>query len=244
MKYWRVCLKLAVLVPLLILFQSVSVSADSNDPLPSWNEGSSKNGIIDFVGRVTKSDSPDFVAPEERIATFDNDGTLWSEKPFYFQLFFAMDRVKALAPQHPEWKTKQPFKFATPEWQYTLDHREDDLFRATHELLSNAVMDAGRNRLLFMMTRLEEIRSAASPPQEKVVWGGMNLVVTPDIKKRALDLIYDQRMNPLLTWKARAFSWLFFCKGALAYLKMGIEKGQEFADAMVVKLVLGDKLEK
>jgi phosphoserine phosphatase len=80
------------------------------DPLPSWNDGSVKKAITDFVARVTTQGSPDFVPAEQRIATFDNDGTLWCEQPFYFQMAFAFDRVKALAPQHPEWKTKQPFK--------------------------------------------------------------------------------------------------------------------------------------
>ncbi len=80
------------------------------DPLPSWNEGTAKQSIADFVARVTNPASPEFVPEAERIATFDNDGTLWSEKPAYFQLLFAIDRVKALAPEHPEWRTQQPFK--------------------------------------------------------------------------------------------------------------------------------------
>ncbi len=79
------------------------------DPLPSWNDGKSKQSIMDFVSKVTEKGSPDFVAIPERIATFDNDGNLWAEQPMYFQLFFAADRVKALAPQHPEWKTEEPF---------------------------------------------------------------------------------------------------------------------------------------
>jgi phosphoglycolate phosphatase-like HAD superfamily hydrolase len=79
------------------------------DPLPSWNDGAAKKSLVDFVGRVTREGGPDFVTAPERIATFDNDGTLWSEKPVPFQLLFAFDRVKALAPQHPEWKTKEPF---------------------------------------------------------------------------------------------------------------------------------------
>lgn len=82
----------------------------AQDPLPSWNVGKAKSSIVDFVNRVTTPDGPDFVPVEERIATFDNDGCLWSEKPYYFQLAFAIDRVKALAPKHPEWKTQQPFK--------------------------------------------------------------------------------------------------------------------------------------
>src|SRR6184192_3608376 len=84
-------------------------TAYAQDPLPSWNDGPAKKSITEFVAKVTKEGSSDFVPPEERIATFDNDGTLWCEQPMYFQLLFAIDRVKALAPQHPEWKTKEPF---------------------------------------------------------------------------------------------------------------------------------------
>jgi phosphoglycolate phosphatase-like HAD superfamily hydrolase len=79
------------------------------DPLPSWNQGAARQAIVDFVGKVTKEGSPDFVPAPERIAVFDNDGTLWSEQPMYFQAFFIFDRIKALAPQHPEWKEKEPF---------------------------------------------------------------------------------------------------------------------------------------
>ena len=84
-------------------------AAFAADPLPSWNDGPAKQSIINFVTKVTKAGSPDFVPEPERIATFDNDGTLWSEQPMYFQLLFAVDRVKALAPQHPEWQTQEPF---------------------------------------------------------------------------------------------------------------------------------------
>jgi phosphoglycolate phosphatase-like HAD superfamily hydrolase len=79
------------------------------DPLPSWNDTAPKQAIVDFVTRVTTVGAPDFVPVDQRIATFDNDGTLWAEQPLYFQLAFALDRVKVLAPQHPEWKTKEPF---------------------------------------------------------------------------------------------------------------------------------------
>ncbi len=78
-------------------------------PLPSWNEGPAKTAIVEFVGKVTREGSPDFVPVAERIAVFDNDGTLWSEQPMYVQFLFAIDRVTALAPRHPEWKTKEPF---------------------------------------------------------------------------------------------------------------------------------------
>ncbi|MFG0285862.1 MAG: HAD family hydrolase [Phycisphaerales bacterium JB039] len=81
-------------------------------PLSSWNDGKAKQAIIEFVERITEEGSADYVAPAERIAVFDNDGTLWAEQPVYFQLLFALDRIKAMAPDHPEWKTTEPFKSA------------------------------------------------------------------------------------------------------------------------------------
>jgi phosphoserine phosphatase len=92
-----------------LLFAAPFVSA-ADDPLPSWNDGAAKSAIVKFVSETTKSGSPQFVAPAERIATFDNDGTLWAEQPAYFQLLFAFDRIRALAPQHPEWKDAEPYK--------------------------------------------------------------------------------------------------------------------------------------
>ena len=99
---------LAVALPLLAA--GLGGQAPGDDPLPSWNARASKKAIEDFVGRVTRQGGPDFVPVTERIAVFDNDGTLWSEQPMYFQLLFAFDRVRALAPKHPDWKDKQPFK--------------------------------------------------------------------------------------------------------------------------------------
>ncbi len=86
--------------------ETVAVS----DPLPTWNDGASKKAVTDFVEKVTNEGSVSFIPVVDRIACFDNDGTLWSEQPMYFQLAFALDQVKTLAPQHPEWKNKQPFK--------------------------------------------------------------------------------------------------------------------------------------
>jgi len=85
-------------------------AAIAADPLPSWNAGAARSAILEFVDRVTQEGDHDFVPREERIAVFDNDGTLWSEQPLYFQATFAIDRVKALAREHPEWKEKQPYK--------------------------------------------------------------------------------------------------------------------------------------
>jgi hypothetical protein len=105
-------------------------------PLPSWNDGATKQAILDFVAAVTREGSPDFVPPAERIATFDKDGTLWVEHPMYTQLVFGLDRVKALAPQHPEWKDTQPFKAALEGDMKTLaetgEHGLLELIMATH----------------------------------------------------------------------------------------------------------------
>ncbi|MBL9157492.1 MAG: haloacid dehalogenase-like hydrolase [Verrucomicrobiales bacterium] len=93
----------------LALFSAALVlPAIAADPLPSWNEGATKQAILGFVEKVT-SEGADFVPPAERIAVFDNDGTLWAEQPLYFQAFYLFDRVKALAPQHPEWASEEPF---------------------------------------------------------------------------------------------------------------------------------------
>jgi len=88
---------------------AIEARAADADPLPSWNDGPTKQSILDFVAAVTKEGGPDYVAPAERIATFDNDGTLWIEQPIYTQFAFAVDRVKATSNQHPEWKTQEPF---------------------------------------------------------------------------------------------------------------------------------------
>jgi phosphoglycolate phosphatase-like HAD superfamily hydrolase len=100
-----------VLLMTFTVLASVPVVAQDK-PLPSWNEGPAKTAIIDFVERVTNRNGQDWVAPEDRVATFDNDGTLWSEQPIYFQGMFIFDRIKAMAPQHPEWREEQPFKAA------------------------------------------------------------------------------------------------------------------------------------
>jgi phosphoserine phosphatase len=97
----------SIFLSLLLLFSGTALA---QDPLPGWNDGPSKKAIIRFVQDTTRLGSPQFIPPEERIAVFDNDGTLWSEQPLYVQLAFAIDRIKTLAPQNPQWKAQQPFK--------------------------------------------------------------------------------------------------------------------------------------
>jgi phosphoglycolate phosphatase-like HAD superfamily hydrolase len=95
----------AVAIVLLLFVHAVEAA----DPLPSWTDGPNKQAILDFIAKASKEGDPAFVPPAERIAVFDNDGTLWAEQPLYFQVLFALDRVKALAPEHPEWQTEEPF---------------------------------------------------------------------------------------------------------------------------------------
>src|SRR5260370_39333013 len=104
---WRAA---AVALGLLCVLVSGVHAQTGSDPLPSWDDGPTKRAIIKSVAETTTAGNPDFVAPGARFATFDQDGTLWVEQPMYAQLVFALDRVVALAPEHPEWKTTEPFK--------------------------------------------------------------------------------------------------------------------------------------
>ncbi len=93
----------------MVALTGTAATLSAADPLPSWNDGQAKQSILEFVGKVSREGSPDFVPAAERVAVFDHDGTLWAEQPRHFQFLFTLDRVKALAPQHPEWKRKDPF---------------------------------------------------------------------------------------------------------------------------------------
>jgi hypothetical protein len=126
-------LMIAIMLAAALALTSLAAAAE---PLPSWNEGQAKRAIVDFVQRVTTAGGVDFVPVPERIAVFDNDGTLWAEKPMYVQLAFALDRVKALAPEHPEWQNQQPFKAALEGDLKTVaaggEHALLELVMATH----------------------------------------------------------------------------------------------------------------
>ncbi|MEM9915339.1 MAG: HAD family hydrolase [Planctomycetota bacterium] len=130
------------LLALLLMF-TAPLSAE---PLPSWNDGPAKQSIIDFVEAVSTEGSPDFVPEAERIATFDNDGCLWSEQPVYFQLIYAIDRVKAMADDHPEWKSTQPFQAVLENDRVALaamDHAQlGQLIMATHAGMTTDEFDA------------------------------------------------------------------------------------------------------
>jgi hypothetical protein len=123
-----------------------TATAQAADPLPSWKVGKTKQAIIRFVEDVTQQGGPHYVPPAARIATFDNDGTLWTEHPIYTQLAFALDRIKELAPQHPEWKTKQPFKAVLGNDMKTLAASGEkgllELIMASHAGMSTAEFQA------------------------------------------------------------------------------------------------------
>lgn len=137
---------------------SIHAVASDASILPSWNDNASRNNIVKFVEVVTDKSSPDFVPEAERIAVFDNDGTLWSEKPGYFQLLFAIDRVKELAPKHPEWKTTQPFKSV-------LDNDMDALTDSGEEGLLKLIMatHAGNTTEEFTTTVMDWLAKAKHP---------------------------------------------------------------------------------
>ena len=135
-------IRAALIAPVFLAALLVPALAQEADPLPSWNAGDARQAIVDFVATATEEDNAAYIAPEDRIAVFDNDGTLWTEHPMYTQLAFALDRVKALAPQHPEWKTTEPFKSVLDGDMKTLAKSGEkgvaQLIAATHTGMSTA----------------------------------------------------------------------------------------------------------
>lgn len=140
-----------------------STASATGDPLPSWNDGATKKAIIDYVSSVAKEGNPDFIPVKDRIATFDNDGTLWSEQPVYFQLFYALDEIKAMAPQHPDWKSKQPFKAV-------LENNMGELMKQGEKGLLQivAASHAGMTSEQFDSTVKQWIDTAKHPAKQKL----------------------------------------------------------------------------
>src|SRR5213595_4119752 len=178
-------------------------TAFAQDPLPSWNDGQAKKSITEFVDNVTKEGSPDFVQPAERIATFDNDGTLWCEQPMYFQLFFAVDRVKALAPQHPEWKTKEPFaSLLKGDVKGALaggEHAFLEIIVATH---------AGMTTAEF----------------EKIVADWIATAKHPKFKRPYTECIYQPMVELLAYLRANCFKTFIVSGGGIEFMRPWTEK--------------------
>ncbi len=190
------------------------------DPLPSWNDGPNKKSITDFVTRVTTQGTPDFVPPELRIATFDNDGTLWTEQPFYFQLAFAFDRVKALAPDHPEWKTKQPFKGLL-----------------AHDM--KAVAATGEKGLLEVIMATHSGMTVEE--FSKIVLDWIATARHPRFKRPYTDLVYQPMLELMAYLRANGFTTYIVSGGGIDFMRpwtekvYGIPPGQVVGSAGVTK---------
>ena len=178
-------------------------TAAVNDPLAAWNEGDAKQAILDFVATVTDPASPDFVPEAERIATFDNDGNLWAEKPVYFQLLFAIDRVKALAPEHPEWKGQQPFKSVLEDDMESLlaqgEHGLIQLVMATH---------AGMTTEEFERTVSEWLDSARHPTTGRPF----------------TEMVYQPMLEVLDHLRANGFKTFIVSGGGIEFMRPWTEK--------------------
>jgi hypothetical protein len=180
-----------------------SAFAQAADPLPSWNDGVTKQSILNFVADVTREGSPDFVPKPQRIATFDNDGTLWPEQPMYVQLAFAIDRVKSLAPQHPEWKNKQPFKAVLESDMKTLaqagDHGIVELVMVSH---------AGMTTADF----------------EQIVKTWLATARHPRFKRPYTDLAYQPMVELLAYLRANGFKTFIVSGGGVEFMRPWTEQ--------------------
>ena len=185
-----------------ILWVPCVLQAATIDPLPSWNAGPVKERIISFVTTVTDAAAPDYVPPGERIAVFDNDGTLWSERPVYFQLLFAIDRIKALAPQHPEWKTQQPFKAVL----------ENDM---------DALADAGEKGLLQLVMASHAGLTTAEFSQIVTQW--LATARHPRFNRPYTELVYQPMLELLDFLRANGFKTFIVSGGGIEFMRPWVE---------------------
>jgi phosphoglycolate phosphatase-like HAD superfamily hydrolase len=193
---------------LLVLFASLALltlaaPVHAADPLPSWNDTAPKKAIIAFVEKITKPGSPDFVPVSERIATFDNDGTLWAEQPMYFQFQFALDRVKALAPQHPEWKTQEPFN---------------------HLIAGDmkAFMAGGEKSLMAAMVAAHS--GITTEEFEKIVKDWFATAKHPKTGKLYTEMVYQPMLELLAYLRANGFKTFIVSGGGVEFMRAFAEK--------------------
>ncbi|MDF0644584.1 MAG: HAD family hydrolase [Nitrospira sp.] len=207
---------------ILTLFVAAGSAAAETDRLASWNEGPVKKALIDFVTRVTTEGSPEFVAPAERIAVFDNDGTLWAEQPIYFQVQFALDRVKALAPTHPEWKDKQPFKGLLEGDKKTFAAGGE---RAILDVM--AVSHAGMTTDEFEATVKEWLASAKHPRFQRPYH----------------EVVYQPMIELLGYLRANGFKTFIVSGGGVEFMRAWVEKVYGIPPEQVVGSVGKEKFE-
>jgi phosphoserine phosphatase len=181
----------------------ISSLATAADPLPSWNEGGPKQSIFDFVRRVTEPGGKDFVPKPERVAVFDNDGTLWVEYPMYTQVLFAFDRVKELAPQHPEWKTKQPFK----------------------ALLEGDMKTVGASGMKGLMEIVLATHSGMTAAEfEKTVSNWLATHKQPRFKRLYTECVYQPQLELLAYLRANGFKTFIVSGGGIQFMRPWTEK--------------------
>jgi phosphoserine phosphatase len=189
------------LVSLLALAAILSIATQAaveTDSLPSWNDGPAKQAILKFVQTTTDKSSPDFVPAAQRIATFDNDGTLWPSHPMYTQLAFALDRIKALAPQHPEWKTQQPFKAVL----------DNDM---------TALAAAGEKGLVELIMASHAGMSTAD--FEKIVTDWFKTAKHPRFKRPYTELFYQPMLELLEYLRANGFKTYIVSGGGIEFMR-------------------------
>ena len=210
------CLVLATLMA------ALTAAAAITDPLPSWNDGQAKSAIIEFVRAATDKSSPRFVPPAERIATFDNDGTLWTEHPMYTQFAFALDRIKALAPRHPEWKNKQPFKAV-------LDDNLKELATSGEKGIVELIMasHAGMTTADF----------------EAIVTDWLEKARHPRFKRPYTDLAYQPMLELLAFLRANGFKTYIVSGGGVEFMRPMTEKVYGIPPEQVVGSTIKTKYE-
>jgi len=198
-------------------------SLAQTDPLPSWDEGSAKQAILDFARRVTAAGGPDFVPVPERIATFDNDGTLWTEQPNYFEVIFAMDRVRALAGRHPEWKTLEPFKWVIE------DNRD-------------ALATMGEKGILQIIAATHADLTTEEFKQIVLDW--VATARHPRFKRPYTDLVYQPMLELMAFLRANQFKTFIVSGGGIDFMRpwtervYGIPPEQVVGSSGVTKYVL------
>lgn len=177
--------------------------ASAQDPLPSWNDGPSKKAIVEFVTKVTKDGSPDFVPVEERIATFDNDGTLWSEQPMYFQVFFTFDRVKQLAPSRVDWKNKAPFASIL----------KGDL---------SGVLSGGEKAVVELVMATHT--GMTTVEYEQIVKEWIATARHPTTKRPFTDMVFQPMLELLAYLRANGFKTFIVSGGGIEFMRPWAEK--------------------